>query len=89
LFSELAPFYGPGVVVTAPALISASIQKAVAEVLATVPDDKHAAILGVATRDGVNLVFAARVGDHLEVAAWVGSAWHAPVDAGVEIKAVF
>lgn len=79
-----------GVAVTPPALISGQLKAQVAALLADVPADKHGAIVGVATEAGVNLAFAYRVDNRLQVAAWVGkSGWAAPVSGGVTLKATF
>jgi hypothetical protein len=81
---------GPGVVLAPPELISDAIKMAVANVLAAIPSDKHAAIVGIATRSGVNLAVAYRLDDRFEVAAWVGKAgWDHPLGAGVQLQAVF
>ena len=81
---------GPGVVVTPATQIGDGIQLAVANVLAGLPPDAHGAIVGIATREGLNLAFAYRVGKGFEVGAWVGkSGWTQPLGAGVTLRKVF
>lgn len=86
-----ADIAGAGVVVQPSYAISDSIKAQVARVLAEVPADKHAAIVTVATMSGVNVAFAYRVNDTLQVAAWVGkSGWAGgPIDGGAVVKATF
>ena len=75
-----------------PSGLSASIDKAVREAVATLPKGAHGALIGVATERGANLVVAQRLGDHVQVAAWVGkSGWDSGpgFEVGTAIKAVW
>lgn len=55
--------------------------------MAEVPDGSKGVLVGVATaRQGVvdvNLALASKVGDHVDIAAWIGKSWGEPVSAGV------
>lgn len=55
-----------------PTPIANSINKAVGEALATIPDGKNGVLLLVTTPDGTQGVFAARVGEHWKLAAGGG-----------------
>ena len=65
--------------------ISASIQRA----LATLPQGKSGALVGVATTSGVNAAVVARINDTWTVQAWIGKTWTGPVTGGAQILATW
>lgn len=92
---NVPPFAPKGVIwsLQPPLGLSASIDKAVREAVAELPKGANGALIGVATERGANLVVAQRLGDHIQVAAWVGkSGWDSSgpaFEAGASIKAVW
>jgi len=87
-----APSSAPGVAYTlpTPGALSASIDRAVKEALATVPAGRRGTILvEVDTVKGVNVVVANKVNDHVEVVAWVGKHWDAGMKAGAAGRIVW
>lgn len=57
------------------------------QAMATVRDGEKGALIWIAQRQGdqtsVNLAYAHKVGEHVEVTAWIGKTWGEPIDAGI------
>lgn len=76
----------PGVIVTPPSQIRASIKTQVDAALADIPPEKTGALVAVSTPVGVNLAVAARLRTGWTIAAWVGKNWRGPaVDFGTQV----
>ena len=56
------------------------------KVMADVPEDKRGQVALVVGMTGVTVTTAAKVGDHIQVAAEAGKAWHGAASAGVSVK---
>lgn len=77
----------PGVVwsPTPPSGLSQSIARAVERVATTIPEGKSGGLVAIATERGANLAFVHRLGEFVQVTAWVGkSGWDS---SGVEVGA--
>lgn len=66
-----------------------ALHSALAETLAFVPDGKRGALVAVATEDGAQLMLAAKLGSHWQLAAGGEKPWHAPLTGKVQIVGVW
>lgn len=79
-----------GVTAMPDSAIAASIKRQVAEATALIPEGHTVAMVGIATKRGMNLALVARKeserwGD-VNVSAWIGkTGWDAPIDRGVSL----
>lgn len=68
-----------------PGPILAQATKLVTDAMAQVPSGEHGSLVAIATRQGdavnVNLAFAVKAGNHVEVVTWIGKSWGDPVSA--------
>jgi len=60
--------------------IRSQVEHAVAQI---VPEGDTVAVLALADGDGSTVTVAAKVGDHWELAASAGKAWHGPISGQV------
>ena len=79
----------PGVSVVPPGMIAESIKTQVNAAIASLPNDKTVAMIGVATVEGMNLALVARKeherwGD-VGVSAWIGKKWAGSIEGGVGV----
>lgn len=58
-----------------PEYVLPSVTDAVNKAMAAIPPDRKGALVTVFTPKGANLALAERVGDHVNVTAWIGKAW--------------
>lgn len=87
--SPVAPLGGVAIVTQPNVSIAASIQSAVRQTLGELPEDAKGAIVGVATKRGVNIAVAYKLDKGWDVAAWVGkSGWDQPIEGGVVVQKI-
>lgn len=76
-----------GVIMNAPpAVLLDAITKQVRDAVATLPEGSRGALVGVATTKGINLAVVSKVNQHVDVTAWVGRSWGAPIDGGAAVQ---
>lgn len=79
----------PGVGVamnTPPSSLLQSINKEIKDAVATLPPESKGALVGVTTTEGVNLALVSRVNKKVDVTAWIGKTWGAPVKGGAAVQ---
>lgn len=68
-----------------PASVLADTTRFVKDAMAQVQDGEHGTLVAIATKTGdvtnVNLAFAVKAGDRVEVVTWIGKTWGTPVGA--------
>lgn len=77
-----------------PAETLSQVSQMVRDAMATLPEGDRGALVGIATRDAsgkvnVNLALATRVGNHVDIAAFMGKTWGEPLAAGVMTRIHF
>ncbi len=66
----------PGVAFTTPpADLQPSIQRAIADAVASIPPGKSGALVGLVNERGANAAIVAKLGQAWEVQAWIGKTW--------------
>lgn len=70
-----------------PASILAQATKMVSDAMKDIPPGERGSLVAIATKQGdavnVNLAFAVKANDRVDVITWVGKSWGEPVAAGV------
>lgn len=70
-----------------PPSILAQATAMVREAMKEVPDGERGSLVAIATKQGeavnVNLAFAVKANDHVDIVTWIGKSWGEPVSAGV------
>lgn len=70
-----------------PASILAQATKMVSDAMTDIPPGERGSLVAIATKQGdavnVNLAFAVKANDHIDIVTWVGKSWGEPVAAGV------
>lgn len=77
----------PGVATNPPpASLLDAITRQVHEAVATLPPGANGGLVAVATTAGVNLAVVSKVGDHVDIQAWIGKDWQQPLEGGASVK---
>ncbi len=66
-----------------PAIYLEQTTTLIADALKRVGKDERGGLVWVATTAGINLALASKVGDHVEVTAYIGKVWGEPLEAGI------
>lgn len=69
--------------------ILAQAQKALADSLATLPPDRHGALVAVVTTEGARLAFVDKLNDTWAVSFYASKEWDGPLEAGATILATW
>jgi hypothetical protein len=69
-----------------PAHLFADVIAEIKDAVATLPDGKHGAIVGVVTLTGSNAAVVAKIGQEWVVTAFVAKSWSKPLEGGATIS---
>lgn len=78
----------PGVAFRPPPVdLQESLQRAIADAVASIPPGKTGALVALVNEQGANAAVVARLGSAWEVQVWVGKSWKGSAEYGAALRA--
>lgn len=76
-----------GVVMSSPPLeVYAKTNTMIRDAVASLGENEHGALVWVATTEGVNIAVVHKVNSNMDITAYVGKTWGAPLQAGIAAR---